>query len=25
MKYAPAYRENSVSVVGHANWMITPD
>ncbi len=25
MKYARAYRDNSVSVVGHANGMIPPD
>ncbi len=25
MKYARAYRENSVSVVGHANGIIPPD
>jgi hypothetical protein len=25
MKYARAYRENSVSVVGHANGTIPPD
>jgi hypothetical protein len=25
MKYARAYRENSVSVVGHANGKISPD